>query len=39
MLRRMAGMLGDDERTLLIMDKMEKSKNNDEFLAGLKKAA
>ncbi len=39
MLRRMAGMLNDEERTMLIIDKMEKYKNNDEFLASLKKVA
>lgn len=39
MLRRMAGMLDDGERTQLILEKMEKYKTNDEFLEGLKKAA
>ena len=36
MLRRLAGMLNDEERTMLILDKMSKSKNNDEFLESLK---
>ncbi len=39
MLRRLAGMLDDNERTELIIEKMEKYKTNDEFLESLKKVA
>ncbi len=39
MLRRMAGMLDDDERTQLIIERMAKSSNNDDFLESLKKVA
>ncbi len=36
-LRRMLDLLGDDERTELLISKMKKTKNNDEFLENLAK--
>ena len=37
-LRRMLDLLGEDERTELLIAKMKKTKNNDEFLDSLTKA-
>lgn len=37
-LRRMLDLLGEDERTELLIGKMKKTKNNDEFLDSLTKA-
>jgi len=37
-LRRMLDLLGEDERTELLIGKMKKTKNNDEFLESLTKA-
>jgi len=37
-LRRMLDMLGEDERTELLISKMKKSKNNEEFLKNLTKS-
>lgn len=38
-LRRMLDLLGEDERTELLIAKMKKTKNNDEFLDSLTKAS
>ncbi|MBI2008596.1 transcription termination factor Rho [Candidatus Amesbacteria bacterium] len=38
-LRRMLDLLGEDERTELLIAKMKKTKNNDEFLESLTKAS
>lgn len=35
-MRRMIDMLGKDERTSIIIDRLKKTKGNKEFLAGLK---
>lgn len=37
-LRRMLGMLGDDERTLTLIERLSKTKDNDSFLKTLKTA-
>lgn len=37
-LRRMLEMMPEDERTLTLLDRLKKTKNNDEFLASLKTA-
>jgi len=36
LLRRMIDLMGEDERTEMLINKLEKSENNDEFLATLK---
>ena len=38
-LRRMLDLLNEDERTELLIAKMKKTKNNDEFLESLTKAS
>jgi transcription termination factor Rho len=35
-MRRMIDVLGDDERTSVLLDRLKKTKSNKEFLAGLK---
>jgi len=35
-MRRMIDVLGKDERTELLLDRLRKTKNNKEFLASLK---
>ena len=35
-MRRMLDLLGKDERTMIILDKLKKTKSNKEFLASLK---
>jgi transcription termination factor Rho len=37
-LRRMLGLLDDDERTELLLEKLRKSKDNEEFLKNIDKA-
>jgi transcription termination factor Rho len=36
-LRHMLSLLGDEERTMMLVEKLSKTKNNDEFLESLSK--